>query len=247
MDDLDGTAALVTGASEGIGRATVDALAERGADVALVARSEDDLRRVADEVRDDHGADAAVLPADVGDRDAVTAAVDEAAERFDGLDAVVSNAGVGGGFGERVDEMAIEDYERMTATNVDGAFNVARAALPHLRDSAGYLVFVGSYAGEHPYPASPVYGATKAWLSSFAESLQAAEGDDGLAVTVVNPGGVRTDFEVDEGRTQADKYDPGEAIEPSEVAEAVLLAVTRPDASVVTQLDLYRRDQFGGA
>jgi NADP-dependent 3-hydroxy acid dehydrogenase YdfG len=247
MNELDGASALVTGASAGIGRATAAALASEGADVTLVARSGDRLESIAEEFERDHDVAALPIPADVRDPEAVADAVSTAVERFGGLDVAVSNAGVGGGYHERVDEMNLADYERMMRTNADGSFHVARAALPHLRAAEGYLVFVGSFAGKYPYPISPVYAATKGWVSAFTRSLQAAEGEDGVAVTVINPGGVRTEFAVSEDETQADRYDPGEAIEPEEVAEAIVLAVTRPGGSTVTEVELLRRDQFGGS
>lgn len=245
MDQLADAAALVTGASAGIGRATAAELAARGADVALVARSETELNEAAGAIADEHGVETVALPADVGDRTAVDDAVSTTVERFGGLDVLVSNAGVGAGFGERVDDLSDDAFEAMQRTNADGAFYATRAALPHLRERDGNLVFVGSFAGKYPYSVSPVYAATKAWLRSFALSVEAAEGENGVAVTVVNPGGVRTGFDGD-GVTQADRYAPGEAPEPEEVAEAVALAVTRPESSTVSEVDLFRRDQLEG-
>lgn len=239
--DLDGQAVLVTGASSGIGRATAVMLASVGADVALMARREEALKEVATAVRE-QGAATIVVPADLRNERATERAVDRSVERFGRLDALVNNAGVGRGFGEGVD-VDTADYRAMMETNVDGAFFATRRALPHLRTVGGNLVFVGSMAGQYPYPSNPVYAATNAWLRSFARSVEALAGGNGVAVTVVNPGGIRTTFDID-GMTQADRYDEGEAPEPDEVAEMVVAALGRSAGATLSMVDLYRRDQI---
>ena len=244
-DALDGETAMVTGASSGIGAATARRLAAAGANVVLAARREERLGEIADEVETEYGVDAAVVPTDVTDEDRVAALVETTVERFGGLDAVVANAGLG--INESVEEMSTETYRTMMDVNVDGAFFTAREAVPHLRETEGTIVFVGSFAGQYPRPGNPVYAATKWWVRGFALSLAGSVGEDGVGVSVVNPTEVRTEFgsEDEEMDTFEDAFDPGEVTEPSEVADAVAFAVRQEPPTATTEIDLYRRDKFG--
>ncbi|MFC6838077.1 SDR family oxidoreductase [Halomarina ordinaria] len=239
---LEDSAALVTGATSGIGRATALRLAAAGADVALAARREERLEAVAEDVRETHDRAAIVVPTDVRDRGQVTTAVDETVEAFGGLDVVVANAGLG--VDADVEDLSVEEYELMTDVNVDGMFYTAQAAVPHLRESDGTLAFVGSFAGKHPRPDAPVYAATKWWTRGFALSLAGAVGDDGVAVTVVNPTEVRTEFGSESGDAFEERYGPDEASEPEDVADAVVFAAKQRPPNSVSELDLYRRDKF---
>jgi len=126
------------------------------------------------------------------------------------------------------------------AVNTDGMFFATRAALPHLRESGGTLVFVGSFAGKFPRPFNPIYAATKFWTRGFAQSVSAQVGGD-VGVTVLNPSEVRTEF--GDGWSMGELYEEGEVTEPEEVAEAVVFAA-ECSPSMVSELDLYRRDKF---
>lgn len=243
MARLDGARALVTGASAGIGVATVHELAAAGADVALVARREQRLEEVAAEVREEHGVETLVVPADVREETAVSAAVEDATDAFGGLDVVVANAGVGRG-GD-VASMTTDQYRAMQETNVDGVFFLVREALPELTASGGNVVVVGSFAGQFPRPSNPVYAATKWWVRGFAHSVAAQVGDEGVGVSVVNPSEVRTEFGSEEDRAFEDRFEPGEVTEPEEVAEAIAFAAGQ-EHSTVQELDLYRRDKLSG-
>ena len=235
--------AVVTGASSGIGRETARALATEGATVVLAARREGRLSELAVELERDGNATAAAVPTDVTDEDAVAALMETTAERFGGVDLVVSNAGVAGG--SDVAEMDTETYRRMMAVNCDGTFYITREALPHLRASdwtaGGHLVYVGSFAGQYPRPFNPVYAATKWWTRGFAKSVDAQVGED-VGVTVVNPAAVRTEFTVD-GDPFEERFDPGEVVEPTEVADAITYAASQ-SPSVVSELNLYDRDKL---
>jgi len=238
---LDGQTAVVTGASAGIGRETVRALAEAGADVALAARRRERLDETADAVESETDAETLVVPTNVREEDDVEALVDRTVEEFGGLDVLVNNAGTAAG--SEVESMATEEYRRMMEVNVDGMFFATRAALPHLRETEGTLVFVASFAGKFPRQFNPVYAASKWWTRGFAHSVSGQVGDDDVAVAVVNPSEVRTEFGSDDGESFAERFEEGEVTEPEEVAEAVLFAATR-QPSMVAELDLYRRDKF---
>jgi len=239
---LDGQAALVTGASSGIGAATAERLAAAGADVVLVSRSEDQLSDLAADIEASTDTNAHVVETDVTDPEQVSAPVDATVDTFGRLDIVVANAGVG--IDEPVTEMSDESYRTMMGVNVDGAFYTARAAVPHVSDSQGSLVFVSSFSGQYPRPANPIYAATKWWVRGFALSLQAAVGDEGIGITQINPTEVRTEFGSDSGEPMAEQYDPGEVTEPSEIADAIAFAVEQEPPTYINSIDIYRRDKF---
>ncbi|RDI70119.1 SDR family oxidoreductase [Halopelagius longus] len=241
-DALEDNVAFVTGATSGIGRAAALELAAEGAHVALASRREDRLETVAEEVRTEHDREAIVVPTDVTDPEQVRAAVAETAETFGGVDVVVANAGLG--VNEPVEDLSVEDFELMIDVNVNGMFYTAQAALPHLRESSGNLVFLGSFAGQYPRPNDAVYAATKWWTRGFALSLEGTVGDDDVAVTVVNPTEVRTEFGSETDDEMKDRFEPGEVTEPAEVAEAIAFAAKQRPPNTVSEIDLYRRDKF---
>ncbi|MFB6124514.1 MAG: SDR family oxidoreductase [Halanaeroarchaeum sp.] len=240
-DDRAGRTAIVTGASSGIGTATVETLADAGANVVLAARREERLVSVADDVADDHDVETHVVPTDVTDEDQVEALVEETVATFGGVDVLVNNAGLARGSG--VEDLATEQYREMMAVNTDGMFFVTRATLPHLRESGGHLIFIGSFAGQYPRPFNPVYAATKWWTRGFAKSVSADVGEDDVGVTVVNPTEVRTEFGSEDGAAFEEQFEPGEVTEPEEIAAAVRFAAEQ-DNSMVSEIDLYRRDKL---
>lgn len=237
---LEGAAAIVTGASSGIGAATARALGARGARVALSARREERLDEVAADV-EDAGGDALVVTADVTDDAQVAALVEETVEAFGRLDVVVANAGLARE--GRIEQMDTDTYRQVMDVNVDGAFFTARESIPHLRETAGALIFLSSFAGQHPRPGNPLYAATKWWVQGFARSLAGSVGEDGIAVSTINPTEVRTEFGSQDDDTMAESYDPGEVTEPGEVADAIAFAAAQ-DPPTSVNVDVYRRDKF---
>jgi len=241
--ELATTTALITGGSSGIGRETARALAAEGANVVVAARRESKLRDLAEEVETEHDVETLVVPTDVTDHTAVEELVEEAVDAFDGLDVVVNNAGI---IYPGMDDLSVEQYREMMAVNADGMFYTTKAVLPHLRESEGHLIFVGSYAGNFPIPGAPVYSASKWWTRGFALSVAGDAGVDGVAVTVVNPSTVRSEFGSEYREPNTEKFEPGDVTEAGDVADAIRYAATRDPPNTVSELDLYRRDKFGG-
>ena len=240
---LAGRTAIVTGASAGIGTESVGALAEAGANVVLAARREDRLNDIAATVEDTTNASALVVPTDVTDEEGVQALISRTVDHFGGIDILVNNAGLARG--SSVEDLSTEQYRQMMAVNTDGMFFTTREALPKLRESSGHLIYIGSFAGQFPRPFNPVYAATKWWTRGFAKSVSADVGADDVAVTVINPSEVRTEFGGQDGEAFEERFDEGEVTEPEELADAVVFAA-RQENSMVSEMDLYRRDKFTG-
>jgi NAD(P)-dependent dehydrogenase (short-subunit alcohol dehydrogenase family) len=181
---------LITGASSGLGRALATAVLERGERVVATARERD---RVAEFERR-HPGRALAASLDVADADQARAAIDAAVAAFGRIDVVVNNAGYGL-FGA-LEELADDELRRQFETNVFGALNVTRAALPQLRrQRRGHIVQMSSLEGVAPALAGEsAYAATKFAVEGLCEALAREVGHLGVRVTIVEPGPVRTDF-----------------------------------------------------
>ena len=216
MSSLQGKAALVTGASRGIGHAVAHALARAGVSLGLVSRSGDDL-----------GLDGVVAePCDVRDPDQVARVVAATVERFGRLDVLVANAGVGA-YGPFL-ELPPEHLEEMVDVNVKGTLYAVRAALPHLLESGeADIVTIASEAGRRGLPFEAVYCASKFAQVGFTRALDHELRERGVRCTNVCPGGVATDFAMGRGRTPEMPELRG-MMSPEDVAEVVLFVLTRP-------------------
>ena len=220
------TRALVTGASRGIGRELAGALAARGATVGLLSRAADGA--LARSV----GPRAVALPADVGDRAQVEAAVERFAAEAGGLDLVVANAGIAH-YGPLVDQ-DVSLVEAMTRVNWLGTVYTVKAALGHLvGGGGGHIVIVSSGAALRAFPSAAGYGATKAAQRAFAEALRHELDGTGVSVTTVFPGEIATHLHDHEKDALPAWYQGGErAADPGRLAAAVLRAVERDRRSV---------------
>ena len=218
MTTLEGKVAIVTGASRGIGAAVARMLADQGVKLGLASRSGDDL-----------GISGAVARAtDVRDRAQVSALVDETVARHGGLDIVVANAGVGA-YGPFVDlDPALSD--EMMDVNANGVIITAAATVPHLiARGAGDFVSVASEAGRRGLPFEAVYCASKFAQVGFTRALDHELRPQGIRCTSVCPGGVATDFAMEEGRGRTPEMpELAGMMSADDVAEAVLFVLTRP-------------------
>ncbi|MFC6767494.1 SDR family oxidoreductase [Natrinema soli] len=244
---LSGNTALITGASAGIGEATAEALAAKGANIAIVAHRESKLQTVADRIESETDGTALVLPVIVSEPEEVREAIDETVETFDRLDVVVNNAGIATGGDVTVETMPVEQYRTVMGVNVDGIFFVTQETLPHLRETSGIAIFVASFAGQYPRPGAPIYAATKWWMRGFAHSLAGAVGTDEIGVTVINPSEVRTEFGKEyRDEISEERYEPNEVTEPETIADSIAFAAQQEPPNVVFELELYRRDKLSG-
>jgi 3-hydroxy acid dehydrogenase / malonic semialdehyde reductase len=216
--DLAGKSAIVTGASSGIGAATVRKLREAGVRVAGGARR---TERV--------DADLA-LPLDVTDEASATSFVESAVAGLGGVDILFNNAGLALGRAPFTDSTA-DDEERVLHTNVDGVLRITRLVLPHIRDE-GHIVFMGSIAGRQAYPNGASYIASKFAVRGFSYALREDLLGRPIRITTVDAGLVETEFSV--VRFRGDKsaadavYEGVEPVTADEVADCVMFALTRP-------------------
>jgi NADP-dependent 3-hydroxy acid dehydrogenase YdfG len=226
---------LVTGASSGIGRATALALSAAGAKVAVGARRRERLDALVDEAPGEMLA----LELDVTDPDSVTRAVAAVVERFGHLDALVNNAGLmQSGMIHGADT---REWVRMVETNLLGSMYAAHAALPHLIDTRGSIVQVSSTSGRISSLGSGVYAATKFGISAFAESLRQEVAGRGVRVIVIEPGFVATELttHITDPVMRAAAAEIGQSmrtLDPQDIAEAVVYALSQPDHVAVNEL-----------
>lgn len=223
----EGTTALITGASRGIGRALAHELDRRGADLGLVARGRDGLDALAAEL----AGEPVLLPADVSERAGIEAAVAEFVERSGGIDLLVANAGLAhdGPFADMPAELA----EEMMSVNALGTVLTVKAGLtPMLDRSRGHVIVVASGAALRSFPGAAVYGASKAANAGFAEALRHELSGTGVSLTTVYPGEVATDLHAHQPERLPDWRRGEEAVTPERVAAETIAAVEAGARSV---------------
>ncbi len=239
---LEGTVALVTGASSGIGEATAVALAEEGAAISLVARRLDRLEALASQLA---GVKTVVVRADITDPDQAAGAVATTVGELGRLDTLVNNAGVmllGPIVGA-----PLEEWERMVHLNLLGLLYCTHAALPHLLAAAeeeprsvADVVNVSSVAGRVAWLNSGVYNATKHGVGAFSESLRQEVTSRHVRVTLIEPGATATELafqnrpEILEGMAQT--FGGIEILQAEDIAESIRYAVTQPRRVAVNEI-----------
>lgn len=241
---LEGTVALVTGASSGIGEATALALAAEGATVAVAARRRDRLEKLAERITG-AGGDALVLETDVTDEGQAKAMVEQTVAELGRLDTLVNNAGVML-LGPILDAPT-EEWRRMVHLNLLGLLYCTHAALPHLLSAAegeprqvADVVNVSSVAGRVARLGSGVYNATKWGVVAFSESLRQEVTERHVRVSIVEPGAVLTELathlrpEILE--QQARNFGGVEMLQAEDIADAVVFTVTRPRRMAVNEV-----------
>jgi NADP-dependent 3-hydroxy acid dehydrogenase YdfG len=213
---------LITGASTGIGEATARRAVEAGYRVVLAARSLDKLEVLAEELGGEENAIA--QRCDVTEWDDQAALIEAALDRYGQIDVALANAGFGAkrGFLEESPEF----WKSMVLTNVYGCALTIRATLPALKESKGHLLFTGSVAGRRALAGS-LYSATKWAVTAMGEAARLELNGTGVRVTLIEPGSVDTPF-----------FDspPEGALEPDDIARAILYAVSQPPHVDVNEL-----------
>jgi NADP-dependent 3-hydroxy acid dehydrogenase YdfG len=250
---LEGTGALVTGASSGIGEATAIQLAAEGAAVALVARRVERLKALADKIGGT-GGKAVVIEADVTDQAAAAAAVDSAVLSLGRLDVVINNAGVmllGPVVGAPLDE-----WQRMIDLNLNGLLYVTHAAMPHLLSAAereprrvADIVNVSSVAGRVARSGSAVYNATKWGVNALSEALRQEVTGQHVRVGLIEPGAVATEL-ASHNRPEVlasirQRFGDIDRLESEDIARSISFMVTQPRHAAVNEILIRPTEQVG--
>jgi NADP-dependent 3-hydroxy acid dehydrogenase YdfG len=235
---LDGTVALVTGASSGIGAATARALAAQGANVALAARRKDRLDALAGELG------GLAIEADVTDREQAAGAVERTAAELGRLDIVINNAGVML-LGDIVDA-PVEEWERMISLNIQGVMYVAHAALPHLLQAAereprrvADLVNVSSVAGRRVGQGGGVYQATKHAVGVFSEAVRQEVTGRFVRSSLIEPGATESELASHvrpEVRGNLNPLGRDRILRAEDIADAIVFIVTRPRHMAINEV-----------
>ncbi len=239
MGAYTGKVVLVTGASQGIGRALCLELSTQRPRLVLAARDATALEAAAAECRA-RGAETLVVPTDVTDEAACRALVERALARFSALDVLVNNAGIG--FLARLDEVVdLRPYEQLMRVNYLGCVYPTCHALPHLKRSRGQIVAVSSLAGLNGVPLRTAYAATKHAQIGFFDSLRIELRDSGVAVTVVCPYFVQSQIRLrsagPDGRTvEASPVREAEIMSAEECARRIARAMERRERMLVMTL-----------
>ncbi|MDH3528708.1 MAG: SDR family NAD(P)-dependent oxidoreductase [Acidobacteriota bacterium] len=191
MDYFEGKRVFLTGASSGIGEGLAEALAQRGAVVALVARREDQLETLRGRI-EDAGGTARAFQADVVNAGELRAAEKHFTNEFGHIDILIANAGIGGN-DEKTRSLEPDAVKKVIDVNLLGAVNSVFAVLPGMRKrNEGQLVAISSLAGLRGLPKSAAYSASKAGMNAFFESVRLDLGSTAIAVTIITPGFIKT-------------------------------------------------------
>ena len=224
---------LITGATEGIGRATALAFGKAGYRVGVVARTESKVRQLVTHLKEE-GIEAAGAAADVGQPAPVSRAVGELTGALGEIDVLVNNAGVL--IAKPFEELTLDDWDTTMATNVRSLYLMSRAVLPAMRRrKRGTIVNVASLAGRNGFVGGTAYTASKHAVLGFSRSLMLELRKENIRVIAICPGSVDTGMLRDQTML---KSDPSRILKPEDVAETILHSVTLPERALVSELDI---------
>ncbi|HDC5160311.1 TPA: SDR family oxidoreductase [Staphylococcus aureus] len=226
MTVLTDKIAVVTGSGSGIGEAIATLLHEEGAKVVLAGRNKDKLQNVANQLAQDS---VKVVPTDVTKKEEVDELIKIAQQTFGGLDIVINSAGQM--LSSKITDYQVDEWDSMIDVNIKGTLYTAQAALPTmLEQSSGHLINIASISGFEVTKSSTIYSATKAAVHTITQGLEKELAKTGVKVTSISPGMVDTAI------TAA--YNPSDRkkLDPQDIAEAVLYALTQPSHVNVNEI-----------
>jgi NAD(P)-dependent dehydrogenase (short-subunit alcohol dehydrogenase family) len=223
--------ALITGGSSGIGLAIARMLRDEGFELTLASRTAEKIEAAGVELG------ATTITADVSKPEDCERVVREHVERTGGLDLLVNSAGIG--IADRVEDAQLKHIDRQLAINLRGLVLVSQSAIPHLRETKGWIVNLASIAGTQPVPILPIYAATKAAVISLTHSLNADLDDDGVRAIALCPGFVDTPMAAFSG-LRGD-----EMIQPEDCAEVVRMCLRLSPRARVPQVVIERVGSSG--
>ncbi|HCX9027976.1 TPA: SDR family oxidoreductase [Staphylococcus aureus] len=226
MTVLTDKVAVVTGAGSGIGEAIGTLLHEEGVKVILAGRNKDKLQNVANQLAQDS---VKVVPTDVTKKEEVDELIKIAQQTFGGLDIVINSAGQM--LSSKITDYQVDEWDSMIDVNIKGTLYTTQAALPTmLEQSSGHLINIASISGFEVTKSSTIYSATKAAVHTITQGLEKELAKTGVKVTSISPGMVDTAITAAYNPTDRKK------LEPQDIAEAVLYALTQPSHVNVNEI-----------
>lgn len=247
MVSLQNQIVLITGASSGIGEATAQIFAQAGAKLILVARRQERLAQLADDLNKEFATDIHTLPLDVRDRPSIESALAQLPPEFSAIDILINNAGLSRGL-DKLHQGSYQDWEEMIDTNVKGLLYFTRAIVPGMVSRGrGHVVNLGSIAGHQTYPNGNVYCATKAAVKVISEGLKQDLLGTPLRVTSVDPGMVETEFSQvrfhGDTKRASKVYQGLKPLMPEDVADVIFFCVTRSPHVNISEVLMMPVDQ----
>ena len=232
MSNLKNKRAAVTGASRGIGFAVAQALAAQGADVVLCAREAKALDSAVAKIREQQpGGKIVGHTADVSDSRQVAGLFGLIDQELGGLDILINNAGFG--VFRATAELTVEEWDRVIATNLSGAFYCSREAFERFEASrGGFIINISSLAGRNPFAGGAAYNASKFGLNGFSEAMMLDHRSDNVRVSYIMPGSVATHFAGNE-TSKADWK-----IAPEDIAQIVLDVLNMPERTLISRIEV---------
>ena len=239
MAKLDGKVVVITGASSGIGEATAEALAGKGATVVVAARREERLSDLVEKLNGD-GGKALAVECDVTDEEQAHALIQRAKDEFGQVDILINNAGVMQL--SKIEKGLSDEWRRMVEVNVLGLLYATDAAIEVMKEQgSGHLVNISSLASRGTRPGLGVYSGTKMAVNGISESLRQELLEDNIRVTMVEPGAVETelpdhitDEEASEGLSSL--LEQLEPLQAEDIANAIVYVVTQPERVSINEI-----------
>ncbi len=242
---LDGKVAVVTGASSGIGEATAEALAAEGAIVVIAARREERLQDLQQRI-ESNGTRAMVVQCDVADEEQAHGLIRQAKDEFGQVDILVNNAGVM--LLSKIEKSLSGEWRQMFDVNVLGLLYTTDATIKVMKEQgSGHIVNISSVAGRRSNPMTGVYSGTKYAVNAVSEALRGELVEDGIRVTIVEPGAVATELPQhisdEEAQEQVSGITSIETLQAEDIANAVAYAVVQPQRVNVNEILIMPTEQ----
>ena len=230
MTDLKNKVAIVTGGGQGLGKTIVEALAEAGCIVALADIKEEQVQAVEKELKD-KALQAKAYKLDVTNDQNITEVIQAVQNEFGHIDILVNNAGID--VTKSVDEITVEEFDRVIRVNLRGGFVMSKTVLPYLeKNGRGHIVNITSTAAKRAWPNASAYHASKWGLLGLTYALYTEAREKNVKVSAVIPGGMRTPFILERfPDTPLDKLQ-----DPKNVAEVVRFVLSQPDETIIPEV-----------
>lgn len=251
MNNLRGKTAIITGASNGIGKAIAIQYGEMGVNLILMGRKIEALTQLKEYIESRNSVKVHVIAVDIRDFSKLETSINEIPEEFSKIDILVNNAGLALGL-EKVFTNSVEEIDNVIDTDVKGVLYMTRLIVPKMLEQGipGHIVNMGSVAGNAAYAGGAVYCGAKAAVKTISDGLRIDLVDTKIRVTTILPGMVETDFSLVRFRgdkSRADSVYKGiEALTPEDVAGTVVYVTNLPGNIQITDLTLTPVNQADG-